>query len=764
MRLQCLARSNVSTDAFRSSVPLALMMGLLFGASIGPAGAATYSSPISITSDDRFVWVVNPDNNSVSVLEVGAGINLKRAEIRVGVDPRSVAITPNGQKVYVTNMVSGTVSVINATTQQVTRAILVGKEPFGCALSPNGSKLYVANFLSDSLSIIDTSTDMVTQTVPISGSKPRAIAVTSDAGGNRVYVTQFLAQLVTDGRTVDEKEGRDDGKEGRVTFFYDAAVQMIQTITLNPIADTGFKSNGSVLDRIPATDPATFTFTTGAFPNLLQSIVIKGTRAYLPNTGSSPNGPVRFNVNVQGLLASLDMTTNLDTNETLNLNRGVQFEPVGTRLFNTNPIAIGFKSGASEGFAVLAATDRLVRVQLDADGTPTINAPATAMDPSGIVRIAVGKNPQGIVLNSTDTRAYVMNFISRDVSVVDIASGSPTQYTEIARIASANLPTAGTLAAVVHRGQELFNTSVGPAGTQQTSMPPAGRMSDTGWGSCFSCHPDGLTDGVTWMFADGPRQTISMESTAEHPQPAGAQVNANGAPLLPSFKQRVLNWSAVRDEIQDFELNIRGVSGGEGLIHDGQAVVNLQPTANTGRDADLDAIAAYIVFGVHAPISPLRPVNVGGGQADPEVAQGRALFTSANCQLCHGGPNWTRSRVDFTPPPLTPPETITAGQLVRFLSNVGTFNAAAFNEVRPVGTTIDTANGALGFNIPSLVSVFAGAPYFHSGSSQTLDDVLQNVTHRSAGTSGVDTLTSAADRAKVVKFLSSIDVKTPTFP
>jgi cytochrome c peroxidase len=109
-------------------------------------------------------------------------------------------------------------------------------------------------------------------------------------------------------------------------------------------------------------------------------------------------------------------------------------------------------------------------------------------------------------------------------------------------------------------------------------------------------------------------------------------------------------------------------------------------------------------------------------------------------------------------------ETITGGQLVRFLSTVATFDPTAFNEVRGVGTTIVTANGALGFNTPSLLSVFAGAPYFHSGSAPSLDAVLENVTHRSAGTGGHDPLTSPTDRAKLVKFLESIDAKTPTFP
>jgi hypothetical protein len=293
-------------------------------------------------------------------------------------------------------------------------------------------------------------------------------------------------------------------------------------------------------------------------------------------------------------------------------------------------------------------------------------------------------------------------------------------------------------------------------------MRPAGRMSDTGWGNCYNCHPDGLHDGVTWLFPDGPRQSISMESTGEHPQPPSATLNSNGAPNLPAFKQRALNWSAVRDEVQDFELNIRAVSGGQGLIRDGQAVFNLTPTASSGRSAELDAIAAYVTQGIRAPISPLRPVNVGRGQVDPEIAQGRVLFAAANCQQCHGGTNWTRSRIDFTPPPDA--TRVTAGQLASFLIHVGTFDSAAFNEVRGTGTTIVTANGSLGFNIPSIISVFAGAPYFHSGAAPFLDDVMTNVAHRSAGTGGVDTLASAADRAKLVKFLKSIDAKTPTFP
>jgi YVTN family beta-propeller protein len=774
-----------------------ILLALLADVRSHKAIPATNSSPIAITSDDRFVWVVNRDNNSVSVFKVSRDANVKIAEICVGKEPRCIAITPDDRKVFVTNMVDGTVSVIDAKRLCVIKTIHVGTEPFGCAVTPKGRKLYVANFGSDDISVINTRFDRVVKTIKNVGPKPRGIAITGHKhrlgdlkadiieflkefrdddedhdgialGKTKVYVTQFLAQVRDDGRPITEKEGRDDGKEGRVTVISAGSDQVVSTVVLNPLADTGFKSDGSTLDQItvPPAQPASFT--TGAFPNLLQSIVILGNRAYLPNTGSSPNGPFKFNVNVQGFLSVFNVATDTDSGQTINMNSGVQNEDPSVKLFITNPIAIAFERSATQGWVVSAATNRIIRVQLDNDGTPTINPPKFVGDTDGIIRAEVGLNPQGIVLNSTDTRAYVENFISRDVSVVDISLATPS---EIARIPSATLPSSGSSDAIVHRGHELFNTSIGPAGTMGASLPPAGRMSNAGWGSCYSCHPDGLHDGVTWMFPDGPRQSISMESTFAHPQPPGT-VFVNGAPLAPSSDQRVLNWSAVRDEVQDFDRNIRLVSGGEGLIEAPITdVIDLQNATNTGlanagRSADLDAIAAYIAFGIRAPISPLRSAFYEKARIDT----GRALFTAANCQSCHGGVKWTRSRVDFAPPPLIPPqgtEVITAGQLERFLKKVGTFDPNAFNEFKAqAGTQAANlpANGADGFNIPSLLSVFAGAPYLHSGSAPTLEEVLDNVTHRAAGTGGVDTLADPAARENVVRFLKSIDAGTTAFP
>ena len=233
-----------------------------------------------------------------------------------------------------------------------------------------------------------------------------------------------------------EKEGRDDGKEGHVTVISAATNTVTGIVTLNPLADTGFSSDGSTLDRITVPPAAAGSFKTGAFPNLLQSIVVLGKHAYLPNTASSPNGPFKFNVNVQGFLSVFDTGTDTDSGQTINMNNGVQNEDPKVKLFITNPIAIAFDRTGTEGWVVSAATNRIIRVTLDANGTPTINPPPPPpstgpFPPDTIVRVEVGLNPQGIVLNSTATRAYVENFISRDLSVVDIGSVTPKQLARL---------------------------------------------------------------------------------------------------------------------------------------------------------------------------------------------------------------------------------------------------------------------------------------------------------------------------------------------
>jgi YVTN family beta-propeller protein len=102
------------------------------------------------------------------------------ATIRVGVNPRAVAVSPDGSHIDVSS--SPGVSVIDAATNRVTATIPhVGGE---IAFSPDGKDAYIGN--GESVSVIDTATNHVTAPIPVNGDTGQTgIAVSPD--GRHVY-------------------------------------------------------------------------------------------------------------------------------------------------------------------------------------------------------------------------------------------------------------------------------------------------------------------------------------------------------------------------------------------------------------------------------------------------------------------------------------------------------------------------------------------------------------------------------------------------
>ncbi len=100
-----------------------------------------------------------------------------------------------GPFIYVGNVASGTVSVIDASTKKETASIPVANSysTGAIALSPNGKYAYVA---SDSgVSVINTSTNTVIGPLIPTGNGPNALAVTPD--GKYVYVAALYRNTVT---------------------------------------------------------------------------------------------------------------------------------------------------------------------------------------------------------------------------------------------------------------------------------------------------------------------------------------------------------------------------------------------------------------------------------------------------------------------------------------------------------------------------------------------------------------------------------------
>jgi YVTN family beta-propeller protein len=95
---------------------------------------------------------------------VVAGISFLTVLLTILFGPTRVAAAP---KVYVTNELSNNVSVIDVATNTVVKTIPVGLQPRPLAVSPNGAWVYVANFGTNpsTVSVIDTASDTVVATI-----------------------------------------------------------------------------------------------------------------------------------------------------------------------------------------------------------------------------------------------------------------------------------------------------------------------------------------------------------------------------------------------------------------------------------------------------------------------------------------------------------------------------------------------------------------------------------------------------------------------
>jgi YVTN family beta-propeller protein len=814
-----------------------------------PSGAArtipTNGSAVAITKDDKWAVAANRTAGRVTVFKLDFGgltMATKSVDLDVGknAEPWAVVIGNDDDSAYailrrdqqvvkIRNLRSGaSVDPMRAST---------GSEPTGLAISPSGKTLYVANWADGTVTVIDSASLAVKRTVDLNAAlaatpwlgavaprpglaHPRAIVVTNNGddndGDETIYVTEFFSQARAAGVPTDDSQF-DLARQGAVYPINVGTWEVGAPIQIPPIGDTGFPdSKGQV---------------TGCFPNQLYAAALNSGRLYVTAVCESPRGPTgldpapvapgvatsNFKTQVHGAIFVIDTATNksipqqavLLTREFDKLFTSLNLPDDASRRIPLIPNDIMFAAGSTFGYVTGYGSDAVYRIAYKADGSlervGAMAQPFINLKPGG--NIANGELPVGIASANTGAAklpfALAINENSRNLTVMSFAT-----QTSVAAIPAADPPALGAETSA-NRGRKFFVTG-------------QGRWSFNGqsWNACESCHPDGLTDNVTWFFARGPRQTISLDASYD-PR---------------TGKRRVLNWTGIFDEIHDFELNTRGNSGGVGaivhrpgpplaaadrIIFDGTMATGEQKLTATPQ-AGLNGSTVSLMPGGNGQLASvlndwndiddyvkdIRSPRAPTGLDPAAVAEGKKLFDAAQCAACHGGSGWTIGQVFYTPgdensgatgllksleytrptnfPVSLNPPAASGRATLRFtganpaandqincvLRDVGTFPSSGTAGVAPNGVTVKEvrqdmstpAQGQSGYNIPSLLGGVTGAPYFHAGSARTLEEALGDAfdVHRRAFAENFRP--DATQIRQLVSYLLSIDESTAPPP
>jgi YVTN family beta-propeller protein len=398
--------------------------------------------------------------------------------------------------------------------------------------------------------------------------------------------------------------------------------------------------------------------------NLSQNVAITadGTKAYLPLTRSNVSNPTLvFDGTVFPLVSVIDLANEIALpGERISLD--IVDEPVGIPL----DIAI-----TDTHFFILNAGSNDLTV---------INRTSGITD----AHLELGANPRSMALSADNNRLFVHNRLSGTLSVVDTTSLLVIDEVPVAD----NLLPANLL-----NGKRIFNDS------------NRSDLARDQWISCATCHFDGETDGRTWFFPDGPRNTPS---------------------LLGSNVTGPYHWSGDLDELHDVEATVRDIQAGSGLADglDNCSPACDQAPPNAGRSQNLDDLAEFMTSLRLNPNPNLGP----DGLLMPAAARGEALFRSPDtgCASCH-------------PAPL-------------FLDGLN----------HDIGTGGEPGERkGPDFNTPSLRGIFSTAPYLHDGRAATLMDVL--TTHNPSGQHGTTSGLSQGELEDLVAFLNSLTFPVPMF-
>ncbi|QSO54259.1 putative Ig domain-containing protein [Alicyclobacillus curvatus] len=368
-----------------------------------PVGTQPYGVAYDATNGD--VYVANEGSGTVSV--INGSTNTVKSTITVGSGAADVAYDAANGDVYVANSTSGTVSVINGSTNTVTSTIPVGTQPYGVAYDAGNGDVYITNSNSNTVSVIDGSTNTVKSTIPV-GTRPYGVAY--DTANGDVYVVNSTSGTVSviDGSTNTVTSTITVGS-GATDVAYDAGNGDVYVANSN---------SGTVSVISGSTNTVTNTITVGsglfgvaydaangdvyvANASLGTVSVIDGST----NTVTSTITVGSFPIDVAYDATNGDVYVANYSSSTVSVINGST-----TTVKSTIPVGSGAADVAYDAANgdVYVANSRSGTVSVINGSTNTVKS-----------TIPVGTQPYGVAYDATNGDVYITNSSSNTVSVID---------------------------------------------------------------------------------------------------------------------------------------------------------------------------------------------------------------------------------------------------------------------------------------------------------------------------------------------------------
>jgi len=158
--------------------------------------------PHGVATDGARLWVTCEEEGAILELKARdwSYDNVLRVRKLGQKGAHQLKLSQDGKLLAATNIAFGTVSLIDLQTER-TSTLEVGMRPEAMAFAPDGQRLFVLNERSNSLSVVHIEARKVVRTLPTGGESPSSIAVA--AGAKEIWISHNASPLVNPGSIPD---------------------------------------------------------------------------------------------------------------------------------------------------------------------------------------------------------------------------------------------------------------------------------------------------------------------------------------------------------------------------------------------------------------------------------------------------------------------------------------------------------------------------------------------------------------------------------
>lgn len=629
------------------------------------------TKPIHFAADRPLFYIANQMGDRLTAIHVETQARL--LEVPTGSGLASIQARPGTPELWLVDRVTSSVTVFDTDAVQIVRTVRVGAEPHDLVFNATGTRAYVACSAVDRVDVIDASSYAVAQSIPIPARQPRALA--------RIGTSVFVAATRSGNGTAPL--GPAPGAEPT------AIVRVADVPGATPLPDRDlFRIQITASPSTDALDPTSTV--SGLGTTLLNLHARPGTsELWIPGTdalNAEHQGEKAFVAGqvARNQIAIVNFASAPPTTTLLDMDALAPSPAERASI----PSSVAFTPDGSRAFVTGYGTDRVAVLDLGAPGGATwagsITIPPVGQYPEFSGPRSAAVSPDGAYLV---TYNKVDNGYSR-IPLAQLPASTPFvfDFQDSRSIGYHRMPTA------MQRGRGFFDRTT-------TSL------SNTS--ACFTCHPDGDTDGLAWDLST----YLDPEGTAPGDLQFGVDVKG---PMVTQSVRALreigpYHWRGERPVLQDFDATFDG----------------LFEHSENGQPATL----GFDFFYIQQYLEELAPSPNPNQSLDrsytPAQLTGADLFLNhpvqdqASCSDCHMLPLGTTNEIVETlqggdsPSIVVPALRGVSTKLSRLFSP-----GAGFGEITELGAGLGHGGVAANIEAVALELDEAGAPLFAVDSVQ----------------------------------------------